>query len=134
MTKYLIDTCVLLGWANTRDTQHKVCKEFFEKHQNDELYFSIHSLFEFQGSRSRRIKGNDFQGLPGNYILKNKKFIDVDRKFYDYCQKNKIFEKFKLKGGDLIFACITIVGGYILVTCDSDFIIYKNIIKLQKLS
>jgi PIN domain nuclease of toxin-antitoxin system len=134
MNQYLIDTCVLLGWANTKDKHHKVCKKFFENHKKEELFFSIHSLFEFKGSKSRRIKGKDFDGLPGTYRLENKKFVDIDRKFYDYCQNNGIFEKFQLKGGDLIFACIAKVGEYTLVTCDSDFDNYQNEIKLLKLT
>jgi len=134
MTKYLIDNSVLHGLANTKDQHHNVCKEFFEKYANDELFFPIHSLFEFQASRARRMKGNDFEGLPGNYRLKNKKFVDINRKLYDYCQKNKLFEKFKeLKGADLLYACISYMGCYTLVTCDSDFDVYKNDITIMKL-
>ena len=132
---YLIDNSALFGWANTKDRYHSVCKRFFEEHQDDELLFPIHSLFEFQASRSRKIKGGDFQGLPGNYRLKNKKFIDINRKLYDECQRRGIFEKFKeLKGADLLYACIAHIGKYTLVTCDSDFDAYRDDISLMKLS
>lgn len=135
MTQYLIDNSVLHGWANTKDQHHEACKKFFEEHQDDELFFPIYSLFEFQASRSRRIKGNDFEGLPGNYRLKNKKFIDINRKLYDDCQSQKLFEKFKeLKGADLLYACIADMGRFTLVTCDSDFDVYQNEIDLMKLS
>jgi len=135
MINYLVDNSVLHGWANTKDQHHNVCKKFFEDHENDELFFPIHSLFEFQASRARRIKGKDFEGLPGNYLLKNKKFVDINRKLYDHCQKNNLFEKFKeLKGADLLYACIAYIGGYTLVTCDSDFDVYKNDITIIKLS
>ena len=135
MTIYLIDNSVLHGLANTKDLHHTVCKNFFKEHQNDELYFPIHSLFEFQASRARRIKGNDFEGLPGVYTLKNKKFVDINRKLYDDCEKQKLFEKFKeLKGSDLLYACIAHIGKCTLVTCDSDFDIYKNDITIMKLS
>ena len=135
MIQYLIDNSVLHGWVNTKDKHHTVCKRFFEKYKDDELFFPIHSLFEFQSSRYRRIKGNDFTGLPGNYKLKNKKFINIDRKLYDYCQSHKLFEKFKeLKSADLLYACIACIGKYTLVTCDSEFDIYQNKINLIKLS
>lgn len=134
MTQYLIDSSVLLGWANTKDQHHNVCKKFFEEHREDELFFTVHSLFEFQASRARRIRGNDFEGLPGNYKLKNKKFVDIDRKLYDHCQIQNLFEKFKvLKGADLLYACIADIGKFMLVTCDSDFSVYRNNIHLMKL-
>lgn len=134
MTNYLVDNSVLHGWANKKDQHHNVCKKFIEDHQSDELFFPIYGLFEFHASRARRIKGKDFKGLPGNYKLKNKKFIDINRTLYDLCQKNMLFEKFKeLKGADLIYACIAYIGSYTLVTCDSDFDVYKNDITIIKL-
>lgn len=135
MKQYLIYNSVLHGWANTKDLHHDTCKKFLEEHQGDELLFPIHSLFEFQASRSRRIKGNDFAGLPGNYRLKNKKFVDINRKLYDDCQGQQLFDKFKeLKGGDLLYACIAHIGKFTLVTCDSDFDVYKNDINLMRLN
>ena len=94
MTQYLVDNSVLHGWANTKDQYHAICKNFFKEHRDDELFFPIHSLFEFQASRARKIKGNVFEGLTGSYCLKNKKFVDINRKLYDCCQKQKLFEKF----------------------------------------
>jgi len=135
MTQYLIDNSVLHGWVNTKDQHHTSCKKFFEEHKDDELFFPIHLLFEFQASRAKRIKGNTFEGLPGNYRLKNKKFVDINRKLYDHCQSQKLFKKFKeLKGADLLYACIVDIGEYTLVTCDSDFDIYQKEISLMKLS
>lgn len=134
MPQFLIDNSVLHALANVKDKNHTVCKKFFEEHQDEELYFSIHTLFEFHASKSRRTRGNDFEGLPGKYKLKNQKFVNVDRKLYDYCQANRLFEKFKkLKGADLIYACIAKVGNFTLVTCDSDFDAYQNEISLKKL-
>lgn len=135
MTRYLIDASVLHGWVNTKDKHHNVCKKFFKDHQNDELFFPIHSLFEFQASWSRRIKEENFEGLPGTHQLKNKKFVYINRKLYDCCQTKKLFEKFKkLKGADLVYACIADISKYTLVTCDSHFIVYQNKIDLLKLS
>jgi predicted nucleic acid-binding protein len=135
MPQLLIDNSVLHAWANTKDKYHAVCKKFFEEHQNQELFFSIHGLFEFHASRARRIKGKDFDGLPGNFKLKNQKFVHVNWKLFDYCQKNALFEKFKeLRGGDLIYACMAEAGNFTLVTCDSDFDVYKNDINLINLN
>lgn len=51
--------------------------------------------------------------------------------------EKKLFSLFdSLKGGDLIFACIAKLFGYILVTCDKDYKKYRtkiNIIYLPEL-
>jgi len=134
MPKFLIDASVFHGYANTKDKHHSICKNFFDAHENETLYFSIHSLFEVQASRSRRIIGRDFLGLPGNRKLRNHKFIDINRKFYDECQRIKLFDVFKsLKGSDLIYACLAKIGGFTLVTCDKDFDPYRNEISILRL-
>ena len=134
MSKFLIDASVFHGYANTKDKHHSICKDFFDKYRNEPLYFSIHGLFEFQAVRSRRILGRDFLGLPVNRILRNQQFIDINRKFYDECQRIKLFEIFKsLKGSDLIYACLAKIGGFTFVTCDKDFDPYKNEISILRL-
>ncbi|MGB2762134.1 MAG: PIN domain-containing protein [Minisyncoccales bacterium] len=134
MKQYLIDASVLHGWSNTKDKHHSVCKKFFQDRLEDELFFPIHCLFEVKASRERRLKGGDFSGLPGKFVLRNKKFINVDRKFFDHCQQKELFDAFKkLKGSDLIYACMAKIGGFILVTCDNDFDAYSRKINLLKL-
>lgn len=135
MTQYLIDNSAFHGYANTKDLHHDVCKKFFEDHQGEKLFFPIHTLFEFHASRARKMKGNAFEGLPGNFTFKNQQFIDINIKLFDDCQKQNLFEKFKeLKGADLLYACIAYIGKFTLVTCDSDFDVYKNDINILKLS
>jgi len=134
MKQYLIDASVFHGWSNTKDKHHLACKKFFQDHLKEGLFFPIHCLFEIKSSRAKRLRMGDFSGLPGRFILKNQKFINVDRKFFDVCQKNNLFGEFpKLKGQDLIYACMAKIGGFILVTCDSDFDIYSKKINLLKL-
>lgn len=134
MKKYLIDACILCGLANTKDMHHQKCKSFFKKYSKAELFFPIHCLFEANATRLKRIKQGDFLGLPGKYTLKNKKFIDIDREFFNHCQRKNLFSKFStLKGSDLIYACIAEIGNYILVTCDNHFNNYANKINILKL-
>ncbi|MFC1780293.1 type II toxin-antitoxin system VapC family toxin [Patescibacteria group bacterium] len=134
MNKYLIDASVIHGWANTKDQHHTVCKQFIENHINEELYFPIHSLFEIHASCLRRKKGGTFTGLLGKFVLKNQKFISINRKFYDKCQNLKLFSLFKdLKGSDLIYACIARLGKLTLVTCNSDFDVYTKEIRVLTL-
>jgi len=135
MPKYLIDASVLHGWANTRDTHHDICKNFFIEHEGEHLYFSIHSLFEVHAARSCRTRGRSFTALPGKHKLRDQIFIDIDRKFYDECQRFKLFDEFAgLRGMDLIYACCAKIGRFTLVTCDQDFDQYADKISVLRLT
>ena len=131
---YLVDNSVLHALANTQDMHHSSCKQFFDEHKGEALYFPIHALFEFKASRARRMKRNSFSGLPGSLVMKDQNFVNINRKLYDYCQNKNLFELFaELKGADLIYACIAKIGQYTLVTCDADFDIYADEISIVKL-
>ena len=136
MTKYLVDSSVMVALANTKDVFHSTAKEFFTNHSSDDLGFPILALFEFHAVRNSRIKApsEKWAGLPGTYMLKNKHFINVDRVLFDSCQRDGLFDLFSgLKGADLIFACIAKLGDYTLVTSDNGFDQHKNHIKILKI-
>jgi predicted nucleic acid-binding protein len=118
---------------NVNDNHHDHCKRFFEEHATEHFYFPIHSLFEVHASRSRRIKNGSFLGLPGTRTLRNQLFIDINRKLYDVCQRRGLFDTFaRLKGSDLIYACLAKIGNFTLVTCDADFDAYQDQIRIVK--
>lgn len=133
--KLLIDNSVMHAFANVKDSHHNICKKFFEEHQNEKLYFSVHSFFEFKASRARRIKGKVFEGMSGNFQIKDGVILSITRELLDLCQEKKFFEKFQnLKGGDLLYACMAKAGDFTLVTCDTDFNEYKNEVDIIYLS
>jgi predicted nucleic acid-binding protein len=135
MSEYLIDNSALHAYTNVSDKLHKSSKQFFDENVGACFYFSVHSLFEFQASRHRRIRSKSFIGLPGNHKLEKQKCVQLDLHFYQECQSDRLFELFKdLKGMDLIYACIAKRGKLTLVTCDSDFDVYSNEISLLKLN
>ena len=77
MPKYLIDASVMLGLANTNDAHHVASKKFVDEQSSDLFYFALHSLFEIEAARARRIRNRDYVGLPGNYNYPNIKFINI---------------------------------------------------------
>ena len=130
---YLIDNSVIHGLINTSDKHHSVCKKFFDNNENTDMFFSTHSLFEFQSSVARRLKEGTFTKIGENH-LKRVTFFNVDINFYEECIKQKLFDTFsKLRGMDLIYACMAKAFDLTLVTCDSHFDTYSNKIKLLKL-
>lgn len=135
MPKYLIDASVMLALSNTRDPHHKKCKKFFDEYPWDLFYFALHSLFEIHAAHARRIRDRTFFGLPGNYNYPNVNFINIDWDFYKACKRRKLFDLFdRLKGMDLIYACLAKIGNYKLVTCDKHFDPYADKIDILKLT
>lgn len=134
MKQYLIDASVVHGWCNTKDKHHLACKKFFEIHSKEKLFFPVNCIFEVKSSTARRLGAGNFSGLPGKFLLKKQGFINIDYKFLLACQKNNLFGEFpKLKGQDLIYACIAKLGNFTLVTCDKHFDVYSKKINLLKL-
>ncbi len=134
MQKYLIDNSVLHGYANTEDCHHKACTDFVQKHDN-ELVFLVHTLFEFKASREHRLLQGTFTGLLGGHQWKNIPLVETSQKLFNDLQNQNIFIKFKkLKGADLLYACVTDISNYTLVTCDSHFNAYKDVIGLIQLN
>ena len=130
--KYLIDACVLLAIANKQDVHHKSCVHFVEGCDGKNLYFPVHSLFEIQSGRLRRQRAGTYYGV--HRVLKDVKFIDISKKIYDTSQKSGLFRRFsKLRGSDLIYACIAKIRKLTLVTCDDDFDAYRNEINIFRI-
>jgi len=125
----------MLGLANTRDEHHAICRQFIDEKPSDLFYFALHSLFEIHSARARRIRNRDYVGLPGNYNYPNIKFINIDWNFYKACKRRRLFDVFdRLKGMDLIYACLAKIGRYTLVTCDSHFDPYDGKIDVLNLT
>jgi predicted nucleic acid-binding protein len=133
MYEYLIDACVLSGFLNTEDVHHDACLVFFESHAGERFCFSIHTLFEFKASQSRRLCEGTFSPLSPLSLPKQRLF-SLDKDFYEACQNKDLFRLFdKLKGADLIYACLAKLHSLTLVTCDEDFEQYSNIISILQL-
>lgn len=135
MEKYLIDASVMLGFVNTRDVHHKKCKKFFDEQTINLLYFPLHSLFEIESARARRIRDDNYEFELGERKFHNVKFIPIDFKLFKTCEALKLFELFdRLRGMDLIYACIAKINNLKLVTCNGHFDQYEENIDILKLA
>ncbi len=134
MCKYLIDASVLSGFLNTEDAHHDACFAFFKEHAVERLCFSVHTLFAFKASQGRRLREGSFSPLSSR-SLPNQRLLSLDQYFYNACQKKGLLELFdRLKGADLIYACLAKLHGLTLVTCDKDFERYADGIHLLRLA
>jgi predicted nucleic acid-binding protein len=135
MPNYLIDASVMLGFANTKDTHHKNCEKFIDEHTSELFYFPMHTLFEVESGRARRIRANSYDFELGERKFHNVKIIPIDWNIFEQSVELKLFELFdKLRGMDLIYACIAKIKNLTLVTCDHKFDLYTEKLNVLNLA
>ena len=137
--RYALDASVLASIVNSDDVEHFSCYSFFRNHDdNDEAYWVVPGLifFEFQATQSKR----DRTRLPGEPVFRNAplhyenaELYHVTKKFLAKVYELDLYERFsRLRGADLLYACIACVEGIPLVTHDSDFDPYSKELTLIK--
>lgn len=127
MTAYLLDTSVIAGYLNIKDSWHKDCETFFLEHKKDNLAITCLTYFELKHTLARRILDKSFSSYFPTWI--NIRTIPIDK---DLINKSKnIFVLFPdLKGADLTYACVAYLHGFTLVTTDDHFKKYDKLISL----
>lgn len=117
--RYLIDACVLIGAVNSADATHGGCYNFFKNNEDAILVVPTLAYFEFQATQSR-IKNEGKRAIRELYIPNLEKYEITDA-LIRRANELDLFNKFKLKGADLIYACIAAIEAIPLVTTDRDF-------------
>ena len=133
----VLDTSVLASIVNSDDAEHFSCYSFFRNlHDEDKAIWVIPGLifFELQATQSRRYH----KLRPGHPVFRNAPLYVTNSELYHVTQKFlkkvfdlKLYDLFgKLKGADLLYACIARVEGLPLVTHDADFDRYNKELNL----
>lgn len=114
---------------NVNDRHHPVCKKFFLDHKDDNYYYSLHSFFETKAILAKEKRKGTF--VPYDPVGWNLHTHAIDNTLIKECYRLGLFSTFDhLCGADLIFACLAKINGHTLVTCDSQFNQYKEIIDI----
>ena len=137
--RYALDASVLASIVNSNDAEHFSCYSFFRNLNDDDKALWIVPgliIFEFQATQSKR-----YQKLrPGQPVFRNSpltyentELYDVNKNFLAKVYKLHLYNKFsRLRGADLLYACIARVENIPLVTHDSDFDPYRKELTLIK--
>lgn len=137
--RYALDASVLASIVNSDDPEHFSCYSFFRNlHDEDKAIWVVPGLifFEFQATQSRRYR----EHRPGKPVFRNAPLFYTNTELYHVTKKFLItvselglYDKFsRLRGADLLYACIARVEGIPLVTHDAGFNRYSNEITLIK--
>lgn len=120
--KYVWDASALVAALNSRDANHTECYSFWRNHEDAVYIFPALAWFEFQATQSRALREGK-KALRELYILDEKnRIVDVNTELVRASAKAGLHERFsKLRGADLIYACIAALEEAPLVTVDNHF-------------
>ncbi|HXG47204.1 MAG TPA: PIN domain-containing protein [Methylomirabilota bacterium] len=115
-TRFLVDASFLTSLIRTKDSHHCLAHQFYERNPDAVWVVPTLAYFEFQAAQSRG--GEQYRDV---YIC-NLEIFELTLDFIRRCREQQLFEKFgKLRGADLVYACIAHVERIALVTFDRDF-------------
>jgi hypothetical protein len=121
--RYVLDASVLAGIVNSSDPEHFSCYSFFRNlHDEDAAIWVVPGLifFEFQAVQSRKNRERQRADPPYRYaplFLDNTELYRVDESFLEKVWEQDLYNRFdKLRGADLLYACIAKVEQLPLVT------------------
>ncbi len=137
--RYVLDASVLVSIVNSDDVQHFSCYSFFRNLDDGEKARWVipgSLVFEFQAAQSRRHREGRpqpeyevFRHSPLNY--ENTELYPITKTFLKKVYGMDLYNMFsRLRGGDLLYACIAYVEDIPLVTHDPDFDPYNDKLRL----
>jgi predicted nucleic acid-binding protein len=125
MTRLLTDASFLISSIRTCDRHHQPCYQYFKDHEDSTWVVPTIAYFEYQATQSR-LRQEGKKAYRELYIPN----IEVYEISHELIQKvssldlANLFER--LRGADLVYACIAKVEGIPLITCDGDFDAYAH--------
>jgi predicted nucleic acid-binding protein len=128
-TKKLTDASFLISAIRTCDEYHVQCYGFFQNHEDSTWVVPTIAYFEYQATQSR-LKREGKKAYRELYIP-NLEIYEISLKLIRKVSELDLPNWFeKLRGADLIYACIANIENIPLVTCDRHFDHYRQEIKV----
>jgi predicted nucleic acid-binding protein len=126
--RLLVDACFLTSLIRSTDANHDRATAFYHQHLGATWVVATLAYFEFQAAQSR--SGHTYREM----YVSNLEVFELTLEFARRCAQQQVFNKFlKLRGADLVYACIAKVEGIPLVTFDKAFDFYRGEIQLHLL-
>jgi predicted nucleic acid-binding protein len=119
----------LTSVIRTADVHYNIANQFYKRNSDAVWVIPTLAYFEFQAAQSR--SGRRYRYVYINALEVFELTLDFTRR----CREKQLFERFlKLRGADLVYACIAKVEGIALVTFDQDFDDYAGDIEIIRLA
>jgi predicted nucleic acid-binding protein len=113
----------------TADVHHNIANQFYERNPDAVWVILTLAYFEFQAAQSR--SGQRYRDV----YIRSLEIFELTLDFTRRCREQQLFERFlKLRGADLVYACIAKVKGFALVTFDRDFDDQAGYIQIVRLA
>jgi predicted nucleic acid-binding protein len=120
-SRIVLDNSVLYAAVSSKDINHQRASSYLKNNSGMTKVLPALAYFEYQATLSRN--GFNYRGV----YIESVEIFDITREFAAKCAKQKLFDKFpKLKGADLIYACVAKILDIPLLTLDKDFDPYQN--------
>lgn len=138
--KILLDANILLGLLNNKDQFHNICLELFKEidkncKQNNiiQVVMPTHLYFEVNIRIRKKKKNNDWENFQ-SFKAQGPETYDIDMIFLNKIQDLKLYDKFDcLSANDAIYASISFIEKFPIITLDGDFDKVNNDINVIKL-
>lgn len=145
MIKFVWDTSAILsikelnqnGYSPGNSIYKDIDELCFTRKKKYQFIFPSISIFELNSSVSR--KHRDGESILRDFYIFNDSSITypVDQDLLNKCHKEELFTKDgfnKLRGADLVFACIAYIEGAYLITLDNHFGCIVDAVKVINLN
>ncbi|TPW23420.1 PIN domain-containing protein [Marinobacter nauticus] len=125
---FLVDASFLVPAIRSSHEFHLPCYTFAEDHRDAKWIIPNLAIFEFQATQSRRNRGDNDSREPYRHIYwENAVPYEVGPELTKKAWELDLFNRFdRLKGADLVYACIAKIENVPLVTRDNDFSRYSE--------
>ena len=128
-TRFLVDASFLTSVIRTADVHHNIAGRFYDGKPDAVWVIPTLAYFEFQAAQSR--SGQRYRDV----YVRSLEVFELTLDFTRRCREQQLFERFlKLRGADLVYACIAKIEDITLVTFDHDFDDYAGDIQIVRLA
>ena len=133
--RVVLDASVLVSVVNSDDEFHLPCYQYFRESDDAGTIWVVPGLivFEFEATQSRRYreKGRDAVYRHAPLYDRNTELCQVTREFLQRVGELNLYDVFaRLRGADLLYACIAKIEGIPLVTHDLAFKAFASEIEM----
>lgn len=129
MSRILTDASFLISAIRTCDANHVACYSYFRNNEDSTWVVPTIAYFEYQAAQSR-LRREGKKAYRQLYIP-NVEVYEISMPMIRRTAALDLANVFeKLRGADLIYACIAKIEGIPLITCDARFEEYADEIEV----
>ena len=129
MRRLTVDASFLTSAIRSCDANHQACYQFFREYEETTWVIPTIAYFEYQAAQSRLAR--EGKGAYRDLYIPNLQIYELSLDFIRRVALADLPNVFvRLRGADLVYACVAKIENIPLVTCDTDFNPYRAEIEI----